>query len=295
MGRRPVTSLLLALLLSAPAPVYRPGAEETERFKAWFTRGEQLFEQGDFGAAIYNFRKADGLRVTPEVAFDLAKCHEKLGDLAYAIHYYRVYLRRSPNASDALEVAEKVGTALAAAEADGRGFLEVESAGAVELVLNGREFPESPLALFVAPGDYELSARFPKASKKMVVQVRTGRAVHVDFEPLPPPMLAVSEALPPGALEADSAPVRPLRVGSLVTGGLGTAALIAGTVLGVLARGDATRAQDKAQPFADAQASASAANSKGLAANVLWGVGGAALAAGAIMFVFSMPEPGMGN
>jgi tetratricopeptide (TPR) repeat protein len=290
-----VTSLLLALLLSAPAPVYRPGSEETERFKAWFTRGEQLFEQGDFGAAIYNFRKADGLRVTPEVAFDLAKCHEKLGDLAYAIHYYRVYLRRAPNATDALEVAEKVGTALAAAEADGRGFLEVESAGASELILNGREFPESPLALFIAPGDYELSAKFPSGPKKMVVQVRTGRAVHVDFEPQPPPLLAVSDALPAGALEGDAAPVRPLRVVGLVTASVGVAALVTGTVLGVLARADATRAQDKALRFPDAQAAASAANTKGLVADVLWGVGGAALAGGVIMFVFSMPEPGMEN
>jgi tetratricopeptide (TPR) repeat protein len=290
-----VTSLLLALLLSAPAPVYRPGADEAQRFKAWFTRGEQLFEQGDFGAAIYNFRKADGLRVTPEVAFDLAKCHEKLGDLGYAIHYYRVYLRRSPNATDAPEVAEKVGKALASAEVEGRGFLEVEAVGASGLTLNGRQFPESPLAVLMSPGDYELSAKFPAGPRKMMVQVRTGRAIHVDFEPLPPPMLAVSEALPPGALEGDGAPGRRLRVASLVTGSLGVAALVAGTVLGVLARGDATRAQDKALRFPDAEAAASAANSKGLVANVLWGVGGASLASGAIMFVFSMPEPGLEN
>jgi hypothetical protein len=73
---------------------------------------------------------------------------------------------------------------------------------------------------------------------------------------------------------------------------MGVAALVAGTVLGVLARGDATRAQDKALRFPEAQAAASAANTKGLVADVLWGVGGAALAGGVIMFVFSMPEPG---
>ena len=41
---------------------------------------------------------ADRQLATPEVIYDLAKCHEKLGDVAFATYYYRLYLKRSPAA-----------------------------------------------------------------------------------------------------------------------------------------------------------------------------------------------------
>src|SRR5438874_364457 len=104
------------LLTPSAADVSLPGATEQEHFKTFFTKGEQLYGQGEYGAAIWNFREAETIRLTPEVAFDLAKCHEKIGDLAFATFYYRQYLKRAPNASDALDVAERVGTVLAKAE-----------------------------------------------------------------------------------------------------------------------------------------------------------------------------------
>src|SRR5688572_13792922 len=138
-----------------------PGAAEQERFKSYFTKGEELYTQGEYGAAIWNFRQADSIRLTPEVAFDLAKCHEKLGDVAFSTFWYRQYLKRAPNANDALDVAERVGTVLARAEGEGRGLLELQSNGAVELVVNKVRFAEPPVAMFLPPGEYEVAARFP--------------------------------------------------------------------------------------------------------------------------------------
>src|SRR5687768_7892831 len=171
-----------------------PGAAEQERFKAYFTKGEELYTQGEYGAAIWNFRQADSIRLTPEVAFDLAKCHEKLGDVAFATFWYRQYLKRAPNASDALDVAERVGTVLARAEGEGRGLLEVVSPGAVDLNINKASFAEGPVAMFLAPGEYELSARFPSGVKTMVTQIRTGKTTPITFEPMPPPLLDASSA-----------------------------------------------------------------------------------------------------
>ena len=65
---------------------------------------------------------------------------------------------------------------------------------------------------------------------------------------------------------------------------LGTAALLAASP---------AAAQDKSLTVAQAQQAADASNGKALGANLLFGVGGAAVAGGALMFVFSMPEPGM--
>lgn len=293
-------TLLLTVLLAGP--LFQPGPAETERFKAYFTRGEQLYQQGEYGAAIWNFRQADAIRVTPEVAYDLAKCHEKLGDQAFATLYYRLYLRRAPNASDALDVAERVGTSLAQAEAEGRGFLEVDAPGAKSLVLDGRRYPEGPIAVMLPPGDVELKGVFGAGEKRMVAQLRTGKATHVLFEPLPPPLLQ-ADGSPVEATDVAAADLvasssgrsnSKLRTGAYAVAGIGVAALVTAAILGGLSGGDAARATtDKSLTTREADGLAGAANGKAWGANVLFGVGGAALAGGVVMFVFSMPEPGM--
>lgn len=275
-----------------------PGAAEKDRFKGYFTQGEQLYSQGEYGAAIWNFRRADRQLATPEVIYDLAKCYEKLGDTAFATYYYRLYLKRSPSATDALDVAEKVGNALSQAEANGRGFLEIDVPGGEKLIVANHEFPEGPIAIFLAPGDYEVTGTFPDGVKRLVAQLRTGKTTTLMFEPLSPPLLeakpgAPDEAVVAVASKSSGGPSKG-RVASFVVAGLGIAALGVGTALGVLASSDAAKlTTDKKLTYNEANTLANSANSKGLIANVLWGVGGAAVAGGVVMFIVSMPEPGM--
>ncbi len=293
--------MLSALLLIAAAqtsPVWMPGAEEKDRFKAYFTQGEKLYSQGEYGLAIHAFKLADRQLATPEVIYDLAKCHEKLGDVAFATYYYRLYLKRSPAATDALDVAERVGTAIAAAEANGRGFLEVEVPGASSLNVGGYRFPEGPIALFLAPGDYEVTGAFPEGEKRVVAQLRTGKTTTLVFEPMAPPMLEAKQGAPDDAVSVrksrTSSGPSGLRVASYAVAGLGVAALAVGTVMGVMSQGEATQLRtDRTLTYNQANTLAQNANTKGLVANVLWGVGGAAVAGGVVMFIVSMPEPGM--
>lgn len=293
-----ITAALLSAAPGGPAPVLMPGEAETVRFKALFEQAEAQFQAGDYGAAVALFREADRQRVTPEVAFDLAKCFEKLGDEAYAVFYYRLYMKRAPGAPDTLEVAEKVGTALAKAETEGWGFLELEAPRANAVRLQGRAFPAPPVAAFLPPGDYEVTADFPSGPRSMMVHLTTGRTTTVLFEPVQPPMVPLESALAAELLARGyDGPAGPgpsgLRVASYVTAGAGVAALVAGLVLGLSSSADAGRAQDTSLTVSEAQAAADAANGKAVAANVLFGVGGAAVVGGALMFVFSMPEPGM--
>lgn len=290
-----LTAVTLAML-AAPMP----GEAEARRFKDAFERGEGHFQQGDYGAAIAAFREADRARVTPEVAYDLAKCHEKLGDEPYAIFYYRLYMRRAPNAPDTLDVAERVGTALARAETEGFGFLELDAPRANAVTVDGRRYPEPPVALFLPPGDYEITAEFPAGAKTMSVQLRTGKTTSVTFEPLAPPLVplegALSEALiAQGETSAAPAGTSTLRVTSYVVLGVGLAALATGLALGAASGADAANAADKSHTVSDAQRLAGDANAKATAANLLFGLGGAATAGGALLFIFSMPEPGMGR
>lgn len=275
-----------------------PGDAESLRFKTAFERGEAHFQKGDFGAAIASFKEADRARVTPEVAYDLAKCFEKLGDEPYTTFYYRLYMRRAPNAPDTLDVAEKVGTTIARVESEGQGFLELDAPRANAITLLGHRYPEPPVARFLPPGDYEITAEFPSGVKKMSVQIRTGKTTSVSFEPLAPPMVPLENALTAEAVAsgADAAPgtgPSKLRVASYVVAGVGLAAVITGIALGVSSAADATSAKNRNQSISQAQAFADSANGKAVGANLLYGVGGAAVAGGVLMFIFSMPEPGM--
>ena len=289
-------SAVLISVLAAPMP----GDAESLRFKTAFERGEAHFQKGDYGAAIASFKEADRARVTPEVAYDLAKCFEKLGDEPYVTFYYRLYMRRAPNAPDTLDVAEKVGTTIAKMESEGQGFLELDAPRANGITLLGRRYPEPPIARFLPPGDYEVTAEFPNGVKKMSVQIRTGKTTSLSFEPLAPPMVPLENALSAeliasGADAATTPGPSKLRIGSYVVFGVGLAAVATGIALGVASAGDAAAAKNRMQSTAQAQAFADAANSKAVGANLLYGIGGAAVAGGAVMFIFSMPvpEPGM--
>lgn len=287
---------LLFIVLSSSAPPWMPDAETQERFRRHFEAGEKLYAEGEFGAAIWNFKQAETQRLTPEVAYDLAKCHEKLGDLAFATYYYRLYMRRAATATDALTVAEKVGTVLAAAEGEGRGQLELEVPGAVDITVNGRTYPEGPVALFLPPGEYAVEAKFPSGPKRMVAQVRTGKTTLITFEPAPPPLVEANGAPLSAELLSHSPPppVKPLRVVSYAAFAAGVGALALGTVMGIASRIDGDRVlNDKSLTVSQANTLAASANGTGMAANVLWPVGGTLAAGGVVLFIFSMPEPGM--
>ncbi len=283
-----VASLLLMTLLAAPSPA------EVEQFKRHFTAGEALFEKNEFGAAIWHFRKAEAITPTPEVAYDLAKCHERVNDTAFAVYYYRLYLKRAPSASDALEIAERVGTALNKAESEGKGLLELDTFASGPMSVAGRTFPSSPAVMFLAPGEYEVHAQFPDGPQKMGVQVRMGKTTSLAFEPMPPPLISAAPTLRAEVLAPGPSKPLPLkRMGAYGLWGVGLAAVVAGSVLGAMSNAEAGRL--KAEPLRVSQARdiASSANGKAVAANTLWVTGGLALAGGTALFVFSLPEPGM--
>jgi hypothetical protein len=263
-----------------------------EAFKSLYEQGESLFEKKDWGGAVYAFRRADALKATPEVAFDLAKCNQKLGEDALATYYFRLYLRRAPQARDALGVAGEVADVLNRAESEGRGLLEVEATAAAEATLAGHHYPELPMAVFLPPGDYDVAVQFRSATVHRVGALSTGRAVTLKVEPppsLPPPpaaAFAVERSEPPR-------PRATLHTASYGLFALAGAALVAGSVAGLMGNIDTNQIQTSG-PMSSSQRNAltRSAQDKGTAANVLWGAAGGAALAGGVMFAFTLPEPG---
>jgi tetratricopeptide (TPR) repeat protein len=277
-------------------PLFRPGDQEAALFRQAFERGEAAFGQGDYSVALFFFREAERLKSTPEVAYDLAKASEKIGDTGATLYFYRLYLRRATNASDRSQVTDRVMKLLNAAQSEKRGLLEVEAPLSKRIAIDGKFVPDSTVALLLPAGPHVVGIDTGRELVRKEVTVQAGTSTLVHVEPSIPPLLSTDAAVSSATLLAK--PVRKpgpsgLRIASFATFGIGIAAVSAGTVFGVLARADAQRSQDLKLPYAQALEAAKSANGRGLAANVLWIAGGAALLGGALMFAFSMPEPGM--
>jgi len=181
-----------------------------------------------------------------------------------------------------------VGNALSKNELEGRGFVEVTSFGATDLTIGNQRYPEGPVAMFLPPGDYELTAHFPSGIKRTAISVRAGKTTSVVFEPEPAPLLSSTEGAPDEALNVEThQKVRPLRVTSYAMVGLGLAAVATGCVLGAMSASDASGLNNHTQRVSQAQALANSANAKGAGANIAWGAGGLLIGTGVVMWVVS--------
>jgi len=291
-----VHALLASLAVVTALPM--PGDAETKRFNDSFERAEALYSKGEYGAAIALFRDADRMKVTPEVAFDLARCFEKLGDIEFTTLYDRLSLERSPDASDAREIAARIERTLSREEDDGRSLLEVFSPGALSLTISGHHFPAPPAALFLPPGEYVVEGEFSSGVKRQTVQVKLGQVTHIWFEPVRPPLVAANVSAEPTAVDVvkSATPVAGpsgTRIAAFIAMGLGAAALGTGLVMGALASSDASRAADRALTVREAREAASSSNDKATVANVLFIAGGVVAATGGALFVISIPDPGV--
>jgi tetratricopeptide (TPR) repeat protein len=71
-------------------------------------RGVRAFAAGRYRQAIELFRRADALKPSAAIAFNVASAYERLGERAAAASAYREYLRRAPDAKDARAVERKI-------------------------------------------------------------------------------------------------------------------------------------------------------------------------------------------
>lgn len=89
--------LLLALLL---AP--RPAAAETDQelAKRYYKLGETLYHRSEFEGALKQFKRSYEYSNKPALLFNIARCHESLGQHEEAIAAYEKYLEANPSEAD---------------------------------------------------------------------------------------------------------------------------------------------------------------------------------------------------
>lgn len=95
------TPLLLAVmflaLLHGPATVLAEAAtsgnaQAVRDVEQLFSEGALLFNRGDYPGALERFNKAFGLIQEPNLIFNIARCHEAMGQAEAAISHYQSYV-----------------------------------------------------------------------------------------------------------------------------------------------------------------------------------------------------------
>lgn len=293
-------SLCLCLcLIWAGAAIAQP-PEQTERARQAFGAAQKLYQASRFAEALQRFEEAQALKPHPVIIFNIARCHELLGNFAQALEAYREYLRLSPGATDRAAVRASIAK-LEKKVVTQTLIVNAEPAGA-RVTVDGKPAGVAPATIEVSAGEHtlEVSAEGYEALERQV-SVAPGRTVELEVAlkaSAPPAVSAdvprqekepVLTPSPPAPEPIVTAPVEPPRRGRTFTWIAGGTALAAGAVaagLGVGASVNASELKSGDGTRTSMEAGQLATSAQGMAtgANVAWGVAGAAALTAVVLF-----------
>lgn len=101
-----VAALILSWPPSGTAQV--DSASQREAARGHFEAAERHFVARRFREAIREFQLAQSKLPTAELHFNIARCHEELGEYRQAVEHYEKYLRDKVDAPDADDVAARI-------------------------------------------------------------------------------------------------------------------------------------------------------------------------------------------
>ena len=216
-----VTGGVLLLLLAAAVPARAaepPAAPATpiesarSEAKSRYEAGVAAYRDGRYRDAIELFIQADRLAPSAAFSFNVARAYMQARDVPNALRWYRDYLRRSPDASNASEVRAQVLEY--ERELMKRGVQQVtvlSAPSAATVVLNGTPVGITPWTGELQPGNYrlELSLRGHVDAARDVAVPRD-RAIDVSVDLVPsagPPAATGAAASAPATAHVPGAPV----------------------------------------------------------------------------------------
>lgn len=309
-----IRSPLVAALLLALAIPSVSTADDVSEARAHFRSGAAHYQAGRWRAAITEFEAAYRLKPHGAIHFNVARCREKLQEWPGALRAYTDYLREVPEAKDRASVRATIGRLEARLAAAGvQALLVYTDPPGAEVRIDGRPRGRSPFHVALPPGPYTVAVAlqgYAPASQEVELPSRSSRLVDLVLAPAQPagppaPARAPAPAAGAGATSPPAAPrpdlsARPAerlapalppaparqprtRVYTWVAAGTAVAAVAAAAWFGAAAQRQRDTLLD-GQVHDDAAALARDARSKARTANVLYGVAGAAGAAGVTLF-----------
>ena len=211
MNRRVKFIFTAIFILATTTGVARQGHAQSrakQTAEAHYEKGMKAYTLGHFPEAIDEFEKAYEMRSEPIFLYNIAQSHRQNNAPQRAIFFYRRYLEADPNVKNRAEIEKRIKDM----ETQLNAQKEKEHAAAT---MTPAPVPVMPSAAPVAPAA---------------------------AEPSPPSTTDVQTAQP--APSEDTHPGRGLRIGGLVAGGVGVAAVAAGIAFGL----HATSLHDQAYP-----------------------------------------------
>jgi len=256
---------------TAADPAAKAKKKAAKRARRMEKAGKAAYRKGRFDDALIAFEAAYEADGKPRFLYNIARCHEKRGELAKAVGHYERYLEEAPDAEDreavetqAAFLIKKLQRSMArldvTSEPSGAG-LRIQGEGQKRDV-------KAPWSGWLAPGRYELSTLldgYEEETRKIALAVGEDKAVALKLEPVgkeaeavvagettpagpvvdaPQPARAPEEALaaaPPTEEPAGTASAEPpaesgggLGRWPVVAFGAATAAAICGVAFGLL-------------------------------------------------------------
>ncbi len=226
---------MAGLLLSTP-----PG--DVEQARADFERGAALYRAGDFRAALAAFEAAQARAPAPQSLFNIARCQERLGQLADAVDSYTAYLAAATEAPDRAAVASRIQELRARLPLEASLRISVEPPSPV--AVDGEPAGNSPVSVRLAPGTHRVgAAQDGYQPLEREVELAPGGRVQLELSLVPLLPLASGTERVPEAAVRDAVPLAKTqpRRWTWVATGLAAVSLAAGITFGV----SANQAQDK--------------------------------------------------
>lgn len=164
-GARALLVLLFAAVAICTSPVSFAEADtgEVERAREHFETGRELFEAGRYREAVAEFARANAIAASPLNQYNIALCHDRLGNADAAIRAYRTYLEQMPDAANRRDVEARISALEASREGSGDASDKTResSAPGAEAELEARERTETK-----GPEKDESAARGPAETEE---------------------------------------------------------------------------------------------------------------------------------
>ncbi len=309
----PATVLAQPAAEAAAEPAAQPADkkltdEELAAARQLFTDALELEKKTEWGAALGKLERLSKIKMTPQVRFHIALCHENLGRLVEAINGFELAAQEASRAGDkAIAVAENAPRRAEALR--GRvGYVELTLSGrrnVSEITLDGRPLSDALFgtAIPVNPGKHLIEVRRDGEvtwQKSLEVAKAERAAIEIevnDPEVVPQPIVPEpggGSGAGGGAAEGEG---ESKRIPAYLVGGVGVASLAAAGVLWGLRESTLSNVANNCQSpqtfdgcDPDDENTANLALRYDIASKVTLGVGAAALATGVVLFFVLAPE-----
>lgn len=296
MKRALSTLLLLASLGSSAVALAGNSPEALAEGRSRFERGVEFYKEGDFRAALIEFKRAYDAAPNYKVLYNIAQTSLELQDYAAALKNFEKYLADGGADVPATRRAQVLQETDKLTKRVARVTVETSAVGA-EIFVDDVSVGKTPIAepILVSAGRRRITATLGAQSSTRVIDVAGGDTQKVPFD------LEAPRALPPTELPKATTPPPtppPDESGGSHTGiwlgvGLTGALTVATVVTGVVALGAKSTFDDTiARPGVTPQQVDDARTRTRTMALVTDVLGGSAIVAGAITFIVALTSKG---